>query len=69
MGKRKVVIRVNEKNEVEILSQEGVMGLTLDEKKKGFLFVRKYYFNQLVEKERKNVLLKCKQSVNPVFPD
>ena len=58
MGKRKVVIRVNEKNEVEILSQEGVMGLTLDEKKKGFLFVRKYYFNQLVEKERKNVLLK-----------
>ena len=34
------------------------MGLTLDEKKKGFLFVRKYYFNQLVEKERKNVLLK-----------
>jgi len=53
-----VVIRVNEKNEVEILSQEGVMGLTLDEKKKGFLFVRKYYFNQLVEKERKNVLLK-----------
>ncbi len=58
MGKRKVIIRVNEKNEVEILSQEGVMGLTLDEKKKGFLFVRKYYFNQLVEKERKNVLLK-----------
>ena len=53
-----MVIRVNEKNEVEILSQEGVMGLTLDEKKKGFLFVRKYYFNQLVEKERKNVLLK-----------
>lgn len=58
MRKRKVVIRVNEKNEVEILSQEGVMGLTLDEKKKGFLFVRKFYFNQLVEKERKNVLLK-----------
>jgi RNA polymerase sigma factor (sigma-70 family) len=58
MGKRKVIIRVNEKNEVEILSQEGVMGLTLDEKKKEFLFVRKYYFNQLVEKERKNVLLK-----------
>ena len=58
MEKRKVIIRVNEKNEVEILSQEGVMGLTLDEKKKGFLFVRKYYFNQLVEKERKNVLLK-----------
>lgn len=53
-----MIIRVNEKNEVEILSQEGVMGLTLDEKKKGFLFVRKYYFNQLVEKERKNVLLK-----------
>ena len=58
MRKRKVVIRVNEKNEVEILSQEGVMGQTLDEKKKGFLFVRKFYFNQLVEKERKNVLLK-----------
>lgn len=58
MGKRKVVIRVNERNEVEILSQEGVMGLTLDEKKKGFLFVRKFYFNQLVERERKNVLLK-----------
>ena len=58
MRKRKVVIRVNEKNEVEILSQEGVMGQTLDEKKKGFLFVRKFNFNQLVEKERKNVLLK-----------
>lgn len=58
MRKRKVVIRVNEKNKVEILSQEGVMGQTLDEKKKGFLFVRKFYFNQLVEKERKNVLLK-----------
>lgn len=60
MEKRKVVIRVNGRNEIEVLSQEGIMGLTWEEKMKGLFLVRNLYFNKLVEGERKNVLLRLK---------
>ena len=61
MKKRKVIIWVNERNEVEILSQEGgIMGLTLEEKKKRLLMARNLYFNKLVEGERENVLMRLR---------
>ena len=60
MEKRKVVIRVNGRNEIEVLSQEGIMGLAWKEKMKGLFLVRNLYFNKLVEGERKNVLLRLK---------
>ena len=55
---RKVVIKVNEKNEMMILSQEGLVGLSLEEKKNGLFRVRNCYFNRLVEGERDNVILR-----------
>ena len=58
--KRKVIIRVNEKNEMEILSQEGIRGLSLEEKKRGVLQVRKLLFNKLVEGERGKMLQRLK---------
>lgn len=61
MKKRKVIVRVNERNEVEIRSQEGgVRGLSLDEKRKRLLMVRNLCFNKLVEGERENVLLRLR---------
>ena len=44
---RKVVIKVNEKNEMMILSQEGLVGLSLEEKINGLFRVRNCYFNRL----------------------
>ena len=55
---RKVVIKVNEKNEMMILSQEGLVGLSLEEKINGLFRVRNCYFNRLVEGERNNVIMR-----------
>ena len=58
MKMRKVVIKVNEKNEMMILSQEGLVGLSLEEKINGLFRVRNCYFNRLVEGERNNVIMR-----------
>ena len=56
MKMRKVIVRVNERNGVEIISQEGgIMGLSLEEKKKGLFLARNLFFNRLVEGERECV--------------
>ncbi len=58
---RKVIVRVNERNKVEILSQEGgILGLSLEERKRGLFLARDLFFNRLVEGERKNVLMRLR---------
>ena len=58
---RKVIVRVNERNEVEILSQEGeILGLSLEERKRGLFLARNLFFDRLVEGERKNVLMRLR---------
>ncbi len=58
---RKVIVRVNERNKVEILSQEGgILGLSLEERKRGLFLARNLFFNRLVEGERKNVLMRLR---------
>jgi RNA polymerase sigma factor (sigma-70 family) len=61
MKMRKVIVRVNERNKVEILSQEGgILGLSLEERKRGLFLARNLFFNRLVEGERKNVLMRLR---------
>lgn len=61
MKMRKVIVRVNERNGVEIISQEGgIMGLSLEEKKRGLFLARNLFFNRLVEGERENVLMRLR---------
>ena len=61
MKMRKVIVRVNERNKVEILSQEGgILGLSLEERKRGLFLARSLFFNRLVEGERKNVLMRLR---------
>ena len=61
MKMRKVIVRVNERNEVEILSQEGgILGLSLEERKRGLFLARNLFFDRLVEGERKNVLMRLR---------
>ena len=61
MKMRKVIVRVNERNDVEILSQEGeILGLSLEERKRGLFLARNLFFDRLVEGERKNVLMRLR---------